>query len=99
MRAFFVALLLLGACSVSRPSEDASGEEIYTQLCANCHGVDLEGGVGPLLGPGSNAAGQPDSFLETSIVAGRGRMPSFGSVLNQTQVDRLIEYIREIQTE
>lgn len=90
-------VLLLGACSVSRPPEDASGEEIYAQLCANCHGADLEGGVGPPLGPGSNAAEQPDAFLEVTILAGRGRMPSFSSTLNQAQVDRLIGYIREVQ--
>ena len=91
------ALILLSACSVGRPADDASGEEIYQQLCANCHGADLTGGFGPALGPGSNAASQPDEFLEVSILNGRGRMPSFSSSLDDAQLDRLIIYIREVQ--
>jgi hypothetical protein len=35
------ALLVLSACSVGRPAPDATGEEIYTQLCSNWHGDDL----------------------------------------------------------
>jgi mono/diheme cytochrome c family protein len=88
---------LLPACSVGRPPEDATGVEIYSMLCANCHGDDLEGGIGPPLGPGSNSSDRPDSFLETTIEHGRGRMPSFESSLDEDQLDRLIDYIREVQ--
>ncbi len=91
-----VALILAG-CSVGRPPEDATGEEIYAQLCSNCHGDDLEGGVGPALGPGSHVTEEDDEYLEFTIVNGRGRMPSFESSLDEAQVDRLIEYIREVQ--
>jgi cytochrome c551 len=87
----------VAGCSVGRPAEDASGEEIYTQLCSNCHGDDLSGGVGPALGPDSNAASEPDEFLEFTILNGRGRMPSFDSSLNEAQLDRLVAYIREVQ--
>lgn len=100
MRLLAIGLLVLAsACSVSRPAEDATGEEIYALLCANCHGGDLEGGLGGALGPGSNSADRPDDFLEVSIVHGRGRMPSFASSLNDEQVQRLIEFIREKQAE
>jgi len=96
-----VALLtlsgLLAAACVGRPAEDASGEEIYLQLCSNCHGDELEGGIGAPLGPGSNAAEQPDEFMRLAITEGRGRMPSFSSTLTDEQVERLIEYIREAQ--
>ena len=92
-----LALLLTSACSVGRPAEDATGEEIYQQLCTNCHGEDLAGGLGPALGPGSNSADQPDEFLEITILHGRGRMPSFSSSLNEVQLERLIAYIREVQ--
>jgi mono/diheme cytochrome c family protein len=88
--------LLAGAC-VGRPSEDATGEEIYLQLCSNCHGDGLEGGIGPALGPGSNAATQPDEYLRVTITEGRGRMPSFSSTLTGDQVERLIDYLREEQ--
>lgn len=90
-------VLALSACSVGRPAEDASGEEIYIQLCSNCHGDDLNGGLGPALGPGSNAASESDEFLELTILNGRGRMPSFSRSLDDAQLDRLIAYIREVQ--
>lgn len=87
---------LLVACT-GRPTDEATGEEIYQQLCSNCHAEDLSGGIGPALGPGSNSAEQPDDFLEIAILKGRGSMPSFSSSLNTTQVKRLIGYLREVQ--
>ena len=88
--------LVLAAC-VGTPEPDATGEEIYLQLCSRCHGDHLEGGIGPSLGLGSNAADQPDLFLEITIRDGRGRMPSFSSVLDDAQLDRLIAFLREEQ--
>jgi len=87
---------MLSAC-VGRPPEDATGEEIYLQLCANCHGDSLQGAVGPSLGPGSGSASQPDEFLRVTISQGRGRMPSFQSSLSDEQVERLIGFIRQEQ--
>lgn len=95
----FISLSLLaslGACT-GRPAGEASGQEIYLQLCANCHAEDLSGGIGPALGPGSNAAEQSDDFLEVTILRGRGSMPSFSSSLDATQLSRLIGYVREVQ--
>ncbi len=89
-----ILVTVLTTSCVGRPPEDATGDEIYLQLCSNCHGADLEGGVGPALGPGSNAAQQSDEFLWITIHDGRGRMPSFSSSLDDTQLTRLIEYLR-----
>nr|PZN32299.1 MAG: hypothetical protein DIU67_08385 [Actinomycetota bacterium] len=96
LAAVLSAALVLGACT-GQPSSDATGEQIYRQICANCHGPNLEGRVGPALGPGSNAATQPDSYLETTILRGRGSMPSFRSTLDDEQVQRVISFIREVQ--
>jgi len=98
-RLVVVALLVatLPAC-VGRPPEDATGEDIYLQLCANCHGATMEGAVGPALGSGSASAEQPDEFLRMTISQGRGRMPSFQSSLSDDQVGRLIRFIREEQS-
>lgn len=92
-----LSLVILAACSVGRPTDDATGEEIYTQLCANCHGADLSGGIGESLGSGSNSASRPDEFLEISIMHGRGRMPSFSSSLTDEQLGLLIAFIRDRQ--
>lgn len=94
-----VALTILGllAACTGRPTDQATGEEIYSQLCANCHAEDLSGGIGPALGPGSNSAEQPDDFLEIAILKGRGSMPSFSSSLDTAQLERLVGYLREVQ--
>lgn len=99
MRRFVVlsALWMATASCTSSPPADATGQEIYVQLCASCHGEDLGGGLGPSLGPGSNSAGQSDEFLELTTMRGRGRMPSFGSNLSAEQLDRLVGFIRENQ--
>lgn len=97
LAAMLASLVVVSSCSVSRPASDSTGEQIYQQLCASCHSEDLTGGVGPPLGPGSNASEQPDEFLRVTIVNGRGRMPSFSSSLDSEQLDRLIGYLREVQ--
>lgn len=99
MAVVLAVVLSVSACSVGRPSEDATGEEIYAELCARCHGADLSGGLGPALGAGTNSATESDEFLEFTILNGRGRMPSFASSLDDQQVDRLVVYMREIQAE
>lgn len=89
--------MTLSACNGGVPDEDASGEEIYGQLCARCHAEDLTGNVGPDLGPESNVAIEDDAYIEFTVMNGRGRMPSFSS-LDEAQLDRLIGYIREVQS-
>jgi mono/diheme cytochrome c family protein len=94
LAAALTAMTVLSAC-VGRPPADASGAEIYEQLCARCHGADLEGGIGPPLGAGSEVAAKPDSYLVLTITRGQGRMPSFEQTLSPEQVERLVRFIRE----
>lgn len=96
-----LALVLASAACVGRPPGGATGEEIYLQLCSTCHAEDLSGsgGIGLPIGPGSNAANQPDDFLRMTILNGRGSMPSFSVSLDEEQLDRLIGYIRVVQGE
>lgn len=88
-------LILLAACS-SSPAPDATGPEMYSELCATCHGAGLEGQVGPPLGQGAASATLPDDYLVNSIRRGIGTMPSFDH-LSEEQVSRLVAYIREVQ--
>jgi mono/diheme cytochrome c family protein len=92
-----VCLTVLGSACIGQPDEEATGAEMYLQLCSNCHGEDHQGGVGPALGPGSNAATRPEDYMRVSIVEGRGRMPSFSSTLTEQQIDRLVSHLLEVQ--
>lgn len=90
-----MAALLLGACV---DIDDAStGRQIYEQACANCHGDDLGGGIGPALGAGTEVADRDDEYYIVTITRGRGRMPAFGSTLSDDQIERVIEFLREQQ--
>jgi mono/diheme cytochrome c family protein len=94
-RLLAVLLLAVGSVGcVGRPPDGATGEEIYLQLCSNCHGDDLTGGLGPALGPGSSSAEKPDEYLHMTILDGLGRMPSFRSYLDDEQVQLLLDYLR-----
>ena len=93
--ALLLWLVVLAACS-SPPPADATGPDLFNQLCSTCHGAGLEGQVGPPLGPGSPSASLPDDYLVTSIRRGIGTMPSFDH-LSDTQISRLVSYIREVQ--
>lgn len=99
MRRLLLPILvsLLVACS-GAPAEDATGEQIFSQLCASCHSRDLSGGIGPALGPGSHAAELSDEVIAQTIRQGRGsRMPAFSRTLSETQIERLVGFLRERQ--
>jgi mono/diheme cytochrome c family protein len=86
-------LMLLGACGEDLSAE-ASGAEIYEATCARCHGADLEGGVGPALaGPDAPSGDLPRSYFIQTTERGKGRMPSYGGVLSDAQIERVVDFI------
>lgn len=97
MNRLAVVLAVVAIACGGRPAPDASGVEIYDQLCARCHGSDLEGGVGPALGMDSRIVGESDEYLRVTIWGGRGSMPSFRRTLSEEQIKRVIDYLREVQ--
>jgi len=86
------ALLVIAGCS--GPGADTFGVDLYSSSCAHCHGSDLAGGVGPALGPGSNAATLTDQQIVGVIRIGPGAMTSFGDRFSQAQLDSLVDYLR-----
>lgn len=84
------AMLLMTACA---PTElvDASGREIYAELCARCHGLELGGGVAPAI---EITAETTDEHLATVIRDGVGVMAGFGSMLSDDQIDRVVDHLR-----
>lgn len=96
--AIFLLVAILTASCASGPGPDATGEEIYVQLCARCHGEDLGGVVGPALGAGSGAVGRTDEYLIATITNGLGSMPSYRRGLEPDQIERVVAYMRERQS-
>lgn len=95
VRLAVTVLAVLIAVGCSDRLEGKFGEELYQEGCAHCHGVDLSGGTGPDIGPGSNADVElSDQQIGDVIRVGPGAMPGFGGRLTDGQIDSLIEYLR-----
>ncbi len=93
-----VLVVVLYGCGGGGVAEDATGEEIYVQVCARCHGSDLRGGTGlPLVGEDARSLGMPERYFVQSISAGIGRMPSFRGALTDEQIVRVSRYVMEQQ--
>lgn len=92
-RVLLILLVLVTACA-GRPAPDATGSAVYSSVCSHCHGADLEGGVGPALGAGSQVPDLPDEYLTRVITDGKGPMPAFGPTLTADQISRVIAYLR-----
>lgn len=84
---------------MGNPWAATSGERLYTEHCAVCHGNDGKGGVGVPLALDSFLQSVPDSYLAKTIHLGRpGRvMPAFDE-LDEPQIDAIVSYIRSWST-
>lgn len=91
-------LVLLVAAGCSGTTDDVFGADLYSSSCARCHGSDLGGGIGPPLGPGSNAATLTDEQIVNVIRIGPGAMTSFGDRFTEAQLDSLVDYMRTEQS-
>ena len=95
------AITTLADASPARlPGDPNHGATLYAQNCTSCHGVNLEGGIGPALNPIEKINGIPDSldpnFLIDIITNGRKHqsgdprqtdMPAKGGNANLTAQD------------
>lgn len=91
-------------------SEDASGEEIFTQMCAACHGASGAGGSAPAMQGGSTVAQFPnvedhEAFVKSGSTPGQpygtsgsgtGGMPAWGGTLTDEQISAVVEYERSL---
>lgn len=85
-------LLPLAVCAQSR---DAAA--IYAELCANCHGPNLEGGSAPSMLDDQWVNGGTDAELAHQIAKGNLEkgMPAWETVFDEAQIRALVVYIRE----
>lgn len=71
-----------------------SGEDVFVESCAGCHGED---GLGTDFGrPLIGIAGQePDRLVHiASVTDGKGGMPAFGDALSADDIDAAVTYAR-----
>ena len=83
------------------PAEEAAAMANYTNLCAHCHGENLEGGRSKSLVDGIWMYGEDDGRIRANIGAGipRAGMPGFGTFMDEAELDGLVALIRKAEAE
>ncbi len=69
------------------------GDQEFAGVCAKCHGLAGEGGLGPRLA--GSAALSDTAGLKKLILNGRGRMPAVAHGWTDEQVSALTTYLKE----
>jgi cytochrome c oxidase subunit 2 len=69
------------------------GAETWEGVCAKCHGLAGEGGIGPRIA-GSLVLADPEA-LESLVRNGRRTMPAVGAGWTSEQVEALANYLKE----
>ena len=94
---FVVALFANEPDSGGGDAPAGSGEAIYAESCASCHGADGGGGRGPQLSDGEAVANFPDVADQIAVVTdGEGGMPSFEGRLTEEQITEVVDYTRTL---
>lgn len=98
-----VTALAGGACADADPGIDVSGDpvlesgqDVYAENCARCHGTAGGGGVGPKLADGAVAEALPDIEDHIAVIRdGRGTMPAWEGTLDPDEIRAVARYERE----
>ncbi|MFT7300685.1 MAG: cytochrome c oxidase cbb3-type subunit 3 [Porticoccus sp.] len=82
--------------TIAVKGDPESGQPVYTDQCASCHGSQGEGITAPSLNNSRFLATASDAFLYRSIADGRRNttMPSFAETLDSTTIQDLVALIR-----
>ena len=69
------------------------GQEEWEGVCAKCHGMNGEGGIGPRIAGSPTLTDAED--LGNLVRSGRGAMPAVGAGWTDEQVQALVDYLTE----
>lgn len=76
----------------ARAADSASG--LYSKHCAECHGADRYGLMGPALLPENlSRLRKPEAAAMIRDSRPEARMPAFGGVLNSEEIQQLADYL------
>jgi mono/diheme cytochrome c family protein len=84
---------------VSVGEQALTGEEIYAEVCAQCHGLSGEGLVGPSLADPEFQSQNSDQDIFDTINLGHEAtaMIGWGDVFSADQIQELVDYIRQFE--
>jgi glucose/arabinose dehydrogenase len=87
--------LLLAQAPAPPAKKDVA--KVWTDVCASCHGANMQGAQAPSMLDDVWTSGNTDAALATTIKAGRvaNGMPAFGTLLNDEEIRAMVVYIRE----
>jgi glucose/arabinose dehydrogenase len=93
--------LMIFAFSWSTSGCSAAGgkvEDVYQNLCASCHGNNMQGGLGPSLVDAQWVYGSSNEEIANIIKngAGEGGMPAFSKSLSDQEIRGLVIFMREM---
>jgi mono/diheme cytochrome c family protein len=88
------AIAVLGAGSAA-VAQAPTGQELFKENCSACHQITGKGipGAFPSLAGDPFVMGPPEVVAST-VVHGRGGMPTFGPELTDVQIATILTYVR-----
>ena len=95
---------VIAAPAPGQAGATANGQKVFHEKCEKCHGPDGSGNTsfGKALKASdlrsADVQKKADAEFYTQIEKGKKGMPPFGAVLDKTQIDAVIVYVREFGT-
>jgi cytochrome c oxidase subunit 2 len=71
----------------------ALGKQVFQGVCASCHGLSGQGGIGPAISTSSTL--QDKAALAQLVKNGAGQMPAVGNTWDDRLVNALSAYLKQ----
>lgn len=83
---------------VQTSSVTLSGAEIFQEVCAQCHGADASGGIGPSLSDSTFRAQNTRETIYNTIDKGHEASPmiAWGEILTPEQIGEIVDFLLQL---
>ena len=82
--------------AAAQTADTSAGERLFHLHCADCHGPDAQGGLGPDLTRGVYRHGSTDEALFQTISKGVVGTPMPATFLSDEQLWQIVRFVREV---